>query len=71
MFYRELALMADGLFRGERDPIANAANLAALLFMGLADLNWTGFYFLRGSILVLGPFKGKPACVRIEPGKGV
>ena len=69
--YRELALMAEGLFRGERDPIANAANLAALLFMGLADLNWTGFYFLRGSILVLGPFQGKPACVRIELGKGV
>ena len=69
--YRELALMADGLFRGERDPIANAANLAALLFMGLADLNWAGFYFLRGSILVLGPFQGKPACVRIELGKGV
>lgn len=69
--YRELALMADGLFRGERDPIANAANLAALLFMGLADLNWAGFYFLRGSVLVLGPFQGKPACVRIELGKGV
>jgi|SRR5689334_14861600 GAF domain-containing protein len=69
--YRELALMAEGLFRGERDPIANAANLSALLFMGLADLNWAGFYFLRGSLLVLGPFQGKPACVRIELGKGV
>ena len=69
--YRELALMAEGLFRGERDPIANAANLSALLWMGLTDLNWAGFYFLRGSILVLGPFQGKPACVRIEPGKGV
>ena len=69
--YRELALMAEGLFRGERDPIANAANLSALLFMGLADLNWAGFYFLHGSILVLGPFQGKPACVRIELGKGV
>ena len=63
--------MAEGLFRGERDPIANAANLSALLFMGLADLNWAGFYFLRGSLLVLGPFQGKPACVRIELGKGV
>ena len=69
--YRELALMAEGLFRGERDPIANAANLSALLWMGLTELNWAGFYFLRGSILVLGPFQGKPACVRIEVGKGV
>lgn len=69
--YRELALMAEGLFRGERDPIANAANLSALLWMGLTDLNWAGFYFLRSSILVLGPFQGKPACVRIEVGKGV
>src|SRR5215471_3727002 len=69
--YRELALMAEGLFRGEPDPIANAANLSALLWMGLNDLNWAGFYFLRGSHLVLGPFQGKPACVRIELGKGV
>ena len=69
--YRELALMAEGLFRGERDPIANAANLSALLWLGLVDLNWAGFYFLRGSGLVLGPFQGKPACVRIDLGKGV
>ena len=69
--YRELALMAEGLFRGERDPVANAANLSALLFMGLADLNWAGFYFLRQGVLVLGPFQGKPACVRIDIGKGV
>lgn len=69
--YRELALMAEGLFRGERDPIANAANLSALLWLGLTDLNWAGFYFLRGSGLVLGPFQGKPACVRIDLGKGV
>lgn len=69
--YRELALMAQGLFRGERDPVANSANLSALLFMGLADLNWAGFYFLRDGVLVLGPFQGKPACVRIEIGKGV
>jgi GAF domain-containing protein len=69
--YRELTLMAQGLFHGERDPIANAANLAALLWMGLADLNWAGFYFLRGPQLVLGPFQGRPACVRIEIGKGV
>jgi L-methionine (R)-S-oxide reductase len=69
--YRELAQMAEGLFRGERDAIANAANLSALLWMGLADLNWAGFYFLRGPGLVLGPFQGRPACVRIELGRGV
>jgi len=69
--YRELSLMAEGLFRGERDSVANAANLSALLWLGLADLNWAGFYFLRGSALVLGPFQGKPACVRIDIGKGV
>jgi L-methionine (R)-S-oxide reductase len=69
--YRELTLMAQGLFDGERDAIANAANLSALLAMGLPDLNWSGFYFLRGEGLVLGPFQGRPACVRIEMGKGV
>jgi len=69
--YRELALQARGLFEGERDAIANAANLASLLFYGLDDLNWAGFYFLKGDVLVLGPFQGKPACVRIEMGKGV
>ena len=69
--YRELALMAEGLFRGERDAVANAANLSALLWMGLADLNWSGFYFKKGSGLVLGPFQGRPACVRIEIGRGV
>jgi L-methionine (R)-S-oxide reductase len=69
--YRELALMARGLFDGERDAIANAANLAALLWMGLPDLNWAGFYFLKGPGLVLGPFQGRPACVRIEMGRGV
>jgi L-methionine (R)-S-oxide reductase len=69
--YRELAQMAGGLFAGERDGIANAANLSALLWMGLPDLNWAGFYFLRGAELVLGPFQGRPACVRIELGRGV
>lgn len=69
--YRELALMAEGLFRGERDPIANAANLSALLWMGLPNLNWAGFYFLREPGLVLGPFQGRPACVRIEMRRGV
>ena len=69
--YRELALMAQGLFDGERDAIANAANLSALLWTGLAGLNWAGFYFLKGPGLVLGPFQGRPACVRIEIGRGV
>ena len=59
------------LLLGERDPIANAANMAALLVYGLPDLNWAGFYFLRGGELVLGPFQGKPACVRIPVGRGV
>jgi L-methionine (R)-S-oxide reductase len=69
--YRDLLLQAQGLFQGESDAIANAANLSALLWGGLADLNWAGFYFLKAGVLVLGPFQGKPACVRIAPGKGV
>jgi L-methionine (R)-S-oxide reductase len=69
--YRELCLQAKGLFEGERDPIANAANVSALLYGGLADVNWAGFYFLKGSELVLGPFQGRPACVRIPVGQGV
>lgn len=70
-FYRELLLEAEGLFTGEYDLIANAANLSALLWLRLADLNWAGFYFLKAGELVLGPFQGKPACVRIAMGKGV
>ena len=66
-----LAAQARALLSGERDRIANAANLAALLFMGLPDVNWAGFYFLQGEELVLGPFQGKPACVRIPLGRGV
>lgn len=69
--YAELARQAAALFEGERDPIANAANLSALIFLTLPRLNWAGFYFLRRGMLVLGPFQGKPACVRIEVGKGV
>jgi GAF domain-containing protein len=69
--YRELAQMAQGLFAGERDAIANAANLSGLIAVGLDRLNWSGFYFLRGRELVLGPFQGRPACVRIAMGKGV
>ncbi len=69
--YAELAQQAQGLFAGERDALANAANLAALIFHGLEGLNWSGFYFLKAGELVLGPFQGLPACVRIALGRGV
>ena len=62
---------ARALLAGERDRIANAANLASLIFHTLPDLNWAVFYFLKGNELVLGPFHGKPACVRIPVGRGV
>jgi L-methionine (R)-S-oxide reductase len=71
VIYHELALQARGLFAGELDWLANAANLSSLLFCGLEDLNWAGFYFEKRGQLVLGPFQGRPACVRIEIGKGV
>jgi GAF domain-containing protein len=67
----ELVEQARALLEGERDRTANAANLAALVFHSLPDLNWAGFYWLRGTELVLGPFQGKPACARIPLGKGV
>ncbi|MBA8878341.1 GAF domain-containing protein [Phyllobacterium myrsinacearum] len=71
-FYRELADQLSGLLAGENDPIANAANTSALIFQMLPDLNWAGFYFLYSEDeLVVGPFQGKPACVRIAVGKGV
>jgi L-methionine (R)-S-oxide reductase len=69
--YAQLLAQARALFAGERDATANAANLAALLFHGLPELNWAGFYWMRGGDLVLGPFQGKPACVRIALGRGV
>lgn len=70
--YRELAQQLEALLAGERDPIANAANTSALLFQIVPDINWAGFYFLReDSELVLGPFQGTPACVRIAAGHGV
>lgn len=62
---------ARGLLAGERDPWANAANLAALVWLAVPRLNWCGFYFQRGGALVLGPFQGRPACVRIATGRGV
>ena len=64
-FYRDLDKQLAGLLSGERDFIANAANLSALIFLMLPDLNWAGFYLMRGNDLLLGPFQGKPACVRI------
>jgi L-methionine (R)-S-oxide reductase len=69
--YHELGLQLTALVEGERDFIANAANSSALLFHGLPDLNWAGFYLMRGEGLVLGPFQGKPACIRIAVGQGV
>jgi GAF domain-containing protein len=70
-FYHELAGGLDALLAGEPDGIANAANAAAAIFHALPDLNWAGFYFLRDTELVLGPFQGRPACVRIALGQGV
>ena len=67
----DLLKLAEGAFAGERDPWANAANAAALVFEFLPDLNWAGFYFLRGGELVVGPFQGRVACVRIPLGAGV
>ncbi len=69
--YSELKAQLTGLFADERDGLANAANTAAALYHGLPDLNWAGFYFLRAGDLVLGPFQGKVACVRIALGSGV
>lgn len=69
--YAQLAQQARALLHGERDRIANAANFAALVWHALADINWCGFYFYDGRELVVGPFQGKPACVRIAPGRGV
>src|SRR5262245_43452286 len=70
-FYRALQTELGALLAGERDLVANAANCAALLYHSLPDVNWVGFYFLRDGELVVGPFQGKPACVRIALGRGV
>jgi GAF domain-containing protein len=69
--YAELAQQARGLLAGERDLIANAANFSALIFHALPEINWAGFYFHDGHELVVGPFQGQPACVRIALGRGV
>jgi GAF domain-containing protein len=70
-FYPDLAGQAQALLSGENDPVANAANLSALLFHALPTINWAGFYFMQEDQLVLGPFQGLPACVRIALGRGV
>lgn len=69
--YEQLVVQLRGLLHGEADAIANAANTAALIFDALPEVSWAGFYFLRGGELVVGPFQGKPACVRIALGRGV
>jgi len=69
--YRELLRALTGLLDGERDGLANMANFAALVYSGLPELNWAGFYLWRDGQLVLGPFQGRPACVRIDAGRGV
>ena len=69
--YAQIAEQLRALLAGERDFIANAANLSSLLYHSLPDLNWVGFYLQKNGELVLGPFQGKPACIRIAIGKGV
>jgi L-methionine (R)-S-oxide reductase len=69
--YANLVVQLLSLLKGEHDLVANAANFSALLFNSLPNVNWAGFYFLQGEELVLGPFQGNPACVRIPMGKGV
>ncbi len=69
--YRDLASALEGLVAGEPDPIANMANAAALIWESLPDVNWVGFYRNVGGELVLGPFQGRPACIRIPFGQGV
>src|SRR5688500_118544 len=69
--YAQLVAQARALIQGEPDRVANAANLAALVYHALPDLNWVGFYFYDGAELVVGPFQGLPACVRIALDKGV
>jgi len=69
--YEHLSAQLSSLFADERDFIANAANFSSLLYHSLSDINWVGFYLLKSNELVLGPFHGQPACVRIAIGKGV
>ena len=70
-FYDSLVAQIQGITDGESDLIANLSNTSAAINLNLADLNWAGFYLMRDGELVLGPFQGKPACIRIQVGKGV
>ncbi len=69
--YADLTAQARGMLAGEPDLIANAANFSALVYHSLAQVNWAGFYLFDGTELVVGPFQGKPACIRIALGRGV
>ena len=69
--FDDLHSLLKGIVEGERDLIANTANFSALIFNTMPDLNWAGFYFYKEDELVLGPFQGKPACIRIKKGRGV
>ncbi|MFA9217142.1 MAG: GAF domain-containing protein, partial [Sphingomonadaceae bacterium] len=69
--FDDLRLQLTGLVHGETDVIANTANFSSLVYHSMPDLNWAGFYFLKADELVLGPFQGKPACIRIKKGRGV
>ena len=69
--FDDLRSQLSGLVHGESDLIANTANFSSLVFNSMPGLNWAGFYFLKGDELVLGPFQGKPACIRIKKGRGV
>jgi GAF domain-containing protein len=69
--YQELAKQTQALLGSETDTVANLANISALLYWGLKEVNWAGFYFLKDNQLVLGPFHGRPACMRIPIGNGV
>jgi GAF domain-containing protein len=71
VFYQELASQLEQLIAGETDLIANLANASALLFQAVPDLNWAGFYLLKHGELVVGPFQGAPACIRIALNRGV
>lgn len=69
--FEQLLSQASALVSGQKDPVANAANISSLLFYGLDKVNWVGFYFVKGGNLIVGPFQGRPACVSIPIGKGV
>ena len=69
--YELIAAQLSALMDGEHEPIPNLANMSALIFDALEDLNWAGFYLMKDGVLLLGPFQGKPACIRIPVGRGV